>query len=74
MHSDQTTKILQWLIDRGETVTTSEIAAAIQVDPITVRVTLASNRNLFVPHRQTKGVRCRCNVPRAEMRWAAWEE
>lgn len=74
MHSDQTIKILQWLIDRGEPATTSEIAAKFQVDPIVVRVTLASNRNLFVPHRQTKGVRCRCGVPRAEMRWVAWEE
>ena len=72
MHSDQTIKIMQWLIDRGEPATATEIAAAIQVDTIVVRVTLQRNRALFVPHRRAMGECRRRNVPRID--WAAWEE
>lgn len=72
MHSDQTIKIMQWLIDHGQPATVGEIAAAIQANPIVVRVTLYRNRSLFVPHRRAMGECQRRNVPRID--WAAWEE
>lgn len=72
MHSDQTIKILQWLIDRGEPATATEIAAKFQIDPAIVRITLCRNRALFVPHRRSLGECQRRNVPRIV--WAAWEE
>ena len=74
MLNDQTAEILHWLMDHGEPATASEIAAAIQANPILVRVTLYRNRSLFVPHRRKVGECRRCNVPQSRMFWAAWEE